>query len=428
MTPDVRALMRVCVLMVLLVALGALNFILVKIAYTSYGDQFSFFVNQGINFLYVVYGGIILYPLMLFTTTVTPEMRKFPQRRFFFLGCLDAFGTFFTAMGAVYTPGTYQTLLNQTLIPFTMLASWRILGTTYQPGSLLGALLILVGAVVAVAPTLLDADSSSTRWYSCGIYMMSNLPMALSAVYKETAFKDETVNVWYLNQWVSVYQFLISFVFVPLLAVPFIGGSDTGTPLNQVASDFAGGWFCFLETQPECVGKGTMWVLPTYCFVNFLYNYIGCLMMLEGSAVLRGFSYAMLLPVITVAYSFPFMGPYREFTTVYTWVGLVVVVLGFGLYQRYMDSDTVTGHNETTPLLVNVADLDDAPAAGEGGGGRGGGGVEQTASVAIEQEATRVFQASFQERVIGMGKAHRKSSFSRADGKSINSYSESDLS
>ena len=41
--------------------------------------------------------------------------------------------------------------------------------------------------------------------------------MALSAVYKEIAFKSgEQVNVWYLCQWVSIYQFLISWLFMPL--------------------------------------------------------------------------------------------------------------------------------------------------------------------------------------------------------------------
>ena len=54
--------------------------------------------------------------------------------------------------------------------------------------------------------------------------------MALSAVYKEIAFRDRTVDVWYLCFWVSTYQFLVSFAFVPLLGVPFLtacaGGSE----------------------------------------------------------------------------------------------------------------------------------------------------------------------------------------------------------
>ena len=39
------------------------------------------------------------------------------------MGLLDAFGTFFTAMGAVYTPGSLQPLLNQSMIFWIVLIS-----------------------------------------------------------------------------------------------------------------------------------------------------------------------------------------------------------------------------------------------------------------------------------------------------------------
>ena len=110
-------------MMFLLVFLGSLNFILVKAMYNAFGSSYAFFANQGVNFLYVLYGGAILQQKMLCTDEITPEMRTFPQTTFFKLAILDAFGTFFTAMGAVYTPMEYQPILNQTLIPFTMLAS-----------------------------------------------------------------------------------------------------------------------------------------------------------------------------------------------------------------------------------------------------------------------------------------------------------------
>ena len=60
---------------------------------------------------------------MLFTDHITAEMRSYPQIRFICMGILDSCGTFLAAMGAVNTPGHDQPLLNQTLIPLTMLAS-----------------------------------------------------------------------------------------------------------------------------------------------------------------------------------------------------------------------------------------------------------------------------------------------------------------
>ena len=45
----------------------------------------------------------------------------------------------FAAMGAVDTPGQLQTLLNQSLVPCTMLASFALLGTRYGPRKVGGA-------------------------------------------------------------------------------------------------------------------------------------------------------------------------------------------------------------------------------------------------------------------------------------------------
>ena len=104
-------------MMLLLVFLGSLNFILVKAMYNAFGASYAVFANQGVNFLYVVYGGVILQQKLHCTNEITKDMRTFPQTTFFKLAILDAFGTFFTAMGAVFTPMEYQPILNQTLIP-----------------------------------------------------------------------------------------------------------------------------------------------------------------------------------------------------------------------------------------------------------------------------------------------------------------------
>lgn len=82
------SVVRLAVIMVGLVILGAMNFIMLKLCYQQYSNvvvdktkpthtkDLSFFANQGINFLYVIYGGLILYPRMIFTNQITREMRN----------------------------------------------------------------------------------------------------------------------------------------------------------------------------------------------------------------------------------------------------------------------------------------------------------------------------------------------------------------
>merc|ERR1712159_301879 len=200
---------RLYLIVLVLILLGAANFLLLKICYSAYPSKYSFFVNQGINILYVIFGGAILLPRMIWTNDVTPEMRKYPQLPFFVMGVLDSLGTFFTAMGTPGTPGAATPLLNQTLIPFTMLCSLCILKSVqYHKMEVVGAAIILAGAIVSVMNQVIhpasNDDSSQdnqVHWYCILFYLASNIPMACSANYKERNFDEAHLDVWYLTQW-----------------------------------------------------------------------------------------------------------------------------------------------------------------------------------------------------------------------------------
>lgn len=49
--------------------------------FAAYGEAEAFFVSTGVNALYILYGGLILYPRMLLTDKVTPEMTRLPKVR-----------------------------------------------------------------------------------------------------------------------------------------------------------------------------------------------------------------------------------------------------------------------------------------------------------------------------------------------------------
>jgi len=365
------SLVRLSVIMALLIFLGSINFVLVKEMYAAYGDRYAFFANQGVNALYLFYGALVVVPRMMFTKAITPEMRRSGQRRYIVMGILDALGTFFTAMGAVYTPGSMQPLLNQMLIPFTMVFSICFLDKIFGRYEASGALLIAAGACMsAIPPLLAEHDYSKLRWYSVLVYLLSNMPMAASSCYKQKNFRDREVDVWYLTQWVSWWQFLLSFALIPLLCLPGMS-SPHGTPLVDVPAQLIGGWECYMERDPVCRERHCFWLLNGYCAVNVLYNTLGLYLTKVGSAVMNAVSYALLLPVTTLLFFTPFVGPVQESFTKTSWftlAGLVVVVVGFSVYQHYARG-------------VGFSD-------------------EET----VEEPAVKGSdQAAFQERVIGMG-------------------------
>ena len=100
-----------------MVVLGTINFVLLGTLYKAYTDEYAFFVNQGINFMYVVMGGMVLYPKQIFTNEINEKTGlRFPQRKLFSLGLLDSFGTLFTALGAVRGVCSYSITLSTQLV------------------------------------------------------------------------------------------------------------------------------------------------------------------------------------------------------------------------------------------------------------------------------------------------------------------------
>ena len=177
---------------ILCLIFGPLNFITYKIMYNSFSEKYAFFVSQGVNFLYVIYGGIILFFLEK-EGEITKEMKEISHIKFIIMGFLDCLGGFLAAMGANRTSGTLQQLLNQTLIPITMFFSWIFLGKTSSSLQLVGACIILIGGCVVIIPSSSMTSTISYNSYdfiSNLLYFSSNIPIAFSCIYKEMGFRN----------------------------------------------------------------------------------------------------------------------------------------------------------------------------------------------------------------------------------------------
>lgn len=315
----------------LMIAVGPSNYVLYKILFAAYGEASAFFVMQGINLLYCVYGGLALWQV---SGEITPAMRRGRKWPFAAMAALDCLGGLCAATGAVDTPGQLQTLLNQSLVPCTMAASVLFLKTTYTRHKIIGAFVILVGACVVVAPELRAASATpGSLWSdrvssSILVYWGSNVPMALSAVYKEWRFNGEDVHVMYLTQWVSCFQFLFGFAFAPLQCVPGVA-TPAGLRLKQV------GELVLRDSRNVVFGKSPYKtsLMLAYVLNNFVLNVTGLFVTKRGGAALTAILYSVLLPLSTLAFALPVLGEFREPIAPATVAGLVVVLVGFYLYE-----------------------------------------------------------------------------------------------
>ena len=336
---------------------GPLNFVSYKVMYAAFGESRAFFVSQGVNFLYVVYGGIILHLLARRGENTIP-VQHVPHIKFITMGFLDSVGGFLAAMGANRTSGSMQQLLNQTLIPITMLLSWIFLGKKSGSLQVVGAVLIFLGAWVVLIPSAHNSTSyDGFAIMSNILYFMSNLPIALSCIYKEMAFRNVQVHVMHLTQWVSIYQLLWGFILGALQLIPGVGSSH-GSSLTEISQSFWSGLVCYVQRDEMCANRGTFFLLTGYCVINFVFNVLGLYLVKHDGAVLSTITNALLLPLSVLTFNLPWLGPYQEEYNPLTAVGLGIVTIGFLVWRTRLyspDSAIDADEGEARRLLLSPA-------------------------------------------------------------------------
>eukprot|EP00968_Pinguiococcus_pyrenoidosus_P026671 scaffold7328_cov314-Pinguiococcus_pyrenoidosus.AAC.10 len=280
------------------------------------------------------------------------------------MGVLDAASSTLGALGGAGTPGQLQTLINQSVIPITILISWLQLGRSFKRHQLVGAVMIVSGCVVGAMGIFKGDDqagaTSAVSATAIALFVVSVIPGAFSNVYKETHMKEEDLNVYVTTTMVSIWQELLGFLFLPLMMLQPFGGLSFLEMQNQMS----GGFQCFLGTNPapnpgfECEGSG--YVFALYVIVNFLYNITLLLITKRGSAVLLVVSNALALPVTNVAFTLEiFMGDDAESFTLEDLAGLILVVVGFltysafGLAHKFLVAQGPPGQMTYTPIEQN---------------------------------------------------------------------------
>lgn len=342
----------VWIILLACILLGPLNFVLYKVMYTSFDDNEAFFVAQLVNLQYVIIGGIALKYLEC-QGKITEKMYQVPHSKFIIMGSLDCIAGMLAGLSSKNTPGSVQQLLNQSLIPCTMFASYLFLGQVSSMRQVIGSLIIFVGAWIVIMPSIVDYGASSMSSLSLFIYFSSNIPYAASYVYKEHAFKNLAVNVIYLTQWVSIYQLLIGFLVAPIQFIPGMG-SESGMSLQGILESFYSGFMCYLEYSSACMHRHTFLLCTAYCCINFMFNTMGLFLVKYGSATMNAISYAIILPLTTMAFTSPLLGVYSEKYQETTIFGLFVVLLGFFLwkYEDFYQANASPASDESTAIEI----------------------------------------------------------------------------
>ena len=202
-----------------------------------------------------------------------------------------------------------------------MVASAVFLKTRYGAKKKVGAI-ILIGGAIVVAPAFRGASTGTTSAAAVLIYWASNIPMALSAVYKEWRFADSEVHVLYLTQYVSCFQLLFGFLLFP--AQCLTDGVPLGTATQTFVADAVGVATGETRTARPCLP----YMCSTTSSSTLLVSWSS-----SSAASLTAILYAVLLPLSTLAFGARSSGSIKSRSWRQLLIGLAVVLVGFSLYE-----------------------------------------------------------------------------------------------
>ncbi|KAM9965942.1 hypothetical protein ACTFIR_006125 [Dictyostelium discoideum] len=347
----------ILIYVVLYVTSGVINSVLLKKVMNKF-TNYAFFLSQLTNFGYVpIFGAVTAYKIF-FTKDIPQETRDFPTRKFAIMGALDAITGFFVVIGGVSTSGPLQQLLNQAIIPFTMIASFIFLKERYSLIQLGGALVIIGGVVTSLVPSLIGGSSSGNKPFWNFFYLLSVIPGALSNVYKDIGFQAVAdMDVWYLQYWDSLYQSIFGLFLFPVnnwlpppatvkfaQILPFMKeGAECLAGINSIIPSYINGTSSFTANSCTYAPTATVtcddchnaWiVIILYMTINIIYNIFILLVLKHAGATVYSIANTLRLPLTNIVFSIHFiMGSAVSPFSGLSVAGLVIILVGLGGYR-----------------------------------------------------------------------------------------------
>jgi len=338
-------MLKVLLYTVLYVTSGVVNSIFLKKVMNSL-NNYPFFLNQVTNYGYIpIFGAVVLYEI-LFTTLISPEQRAFPFYKFFIMGALDAVNGYFVVIGGIGTSGTMQQLLNQAIIPVTMIGSFIFLKERYSLMQIGGSLLIVGGVTLSLLPSLTGSGESNEQnlpFFNM-FFLCQAIPFAASNLYKDVAFKSVDMDVWYLQFWDVVYQ---SFIGTMLFPANFVLPPPAQVVWKDIPSAMKNGGICLsghnVKVPPNCGFDANhpcdhcenAWVvLGIYMTINVIYNVFILLVIKHGSATILSIAQTIRLPLTSIAFSMNWiMGNQKETFSQFSLYGLFIILAGLSAFR-----------------------------------------------------------------------------------------------
>lgn len=396
-------LLTVCFLLMIVIGLGNKIF---QVLQLQPMENYPIFVNMFSTAVYVPISFAYIFPMLKWGSLISVEQTQIPKRTFFYMGALDAVAGITQTISINYIAnGTVVILVMQMAIPISMAISALLLGAKYKPFQYIGCLIVGAGLAVVLVPMFVNSKNDSdmpdaaTFLFSIAALIASNIPMCLSSVVKEKALGEAAIDPIYLNGWIALFQFFMSWpLLIPAaptanVAIPdiwqnlvdgakcYVGintyvapetimstmstelvplsNSFFSSPAAQVALSHATSLLSFVGDSKKSDNCAmSPYYVNIYIFFNILYNILIIMIIKYGSSNVLWLAMTVMVPLGSIAFSFSFM-PKNRPLAITDIIGLCVILFGLVIYRFYESIVDMCGGRreenwaEAEPLTLN---------------------------------------------------------------------------
>lgn len=345
--------------LVLLVILTSFDYIL-YIKWISSMKNYKWYAG---SLVFPVTGAIYFYvPLMIkkfyYHKDFSTEF-SFKQKPLFFIGTLDSINSILGTYATPYLSVVVMTLVDKITLPLTMLVSYYYLRSRYRDNHYLGCFLTIYGIMVSFLPELINPNYGNIYWLC--VYIVSIIPGVLSYCYKEAILKNNDLDIWWLNTWISVWQILFGILTFPMLFAPLPSGEDL--KIEDLGNYFDRASKCqFLgensNLEDNC--NYSLLYLFVYQVISTLTNVLMFNIIRDESSVVFIIINMVKMPVTAFLGSFhELVGDSAENINIYDVFSFIMIGTGIMVYN-YRD-EIIEGANKglrssSSDLVVNMID------------------------------------------------------------------------
>jgi uncharacterized membrane protein len=241
--------------------------------------------NPGVYFAILWYNilfNLIAWPAVLFKYlygSITPKMIRYTKRQHFKLVLLGLFEAIYEilnwyASSLSRTPGSLQSILSSSVLPFTFVLSHCFLRKRYSTERLMGIIVTFLGITVSLIPNIHNFNTDITNILWPIIFLLSDVFLVLTNITQEKIFTESKgFDSILIMAWQTFYTLLTVLVFFWVDILPWFGTSENlyvlFDRLWEGTKCFFTPWRMASDTCDYCITTGVIYglayVLNTYC-------------------------------------------------------------------------------------------------------------------------------------------------------------------